>query len=244
MKMPELIDRISKLERAEPPGTLVVPPPELIAFSVRTTRELLNLKKSTLASMAGVSLSTVERVENAESVSPGVLDKIAVAFGLQPGYFTAPRPVDPRRASGFLERVAHTEAVRVRHLTTQIQVRELAQCHEFLVNAPGLDHLKAEIAAVMEWLDLGSFVLDPPSRLHKCDERGRRELYVDILGAVAKLEAKGVTVLAGVLKRPRHGITDWKLAVLNITSKKTDPGALKRTHIFVDVRAMDEPAQF
>lgn len=49
-------------------GVAQVPSPEMIAFFVRFVRALRQWKKSTLASFAGVSLSTVERVERAERV--------------------------------------------------------------------------------------------------------------------------------------------------------------------------------
>lgn len=240
MDINDLIDRILKLEQTAKPGEMVVPPPELIAFNVRATRRLMNLKKSALAHLAGVSLSTVERVENAEPVSAECLDKIAAAFGEQPGYYTAPRRLEPigDRADAFHHKFGHLEAVPVRHLITQTQVRDLAACHSFVVNAPDLDHLKEEIRELVEWLDLTAFVVSPLTRDIGRDEGGRRELYTDVLKAVANLEAQGVTILAGTLQHPQHGIADWKVAILNITRKSTDPGAIKRKFILVDKRAL------
>lgn len=240
MKMTDLLDRISSLKQTGCPGDMLVPPPELIAFNVRITRRLLNLKKSALAHLAGISLSTVERVENAESVSPECLDKIAVAFGEQPGYFTSLRPlqVTDEAAADFSEKFGMLESVPVRHLSTQVQVRELAGCQSFMVNAPDLDDLKEEILGLVEWLDLAAFVISPLTQSMDRDEGGRRQLYTDVLNAVVNLEKQGVTVLAGIMRHSQHGIEDWKIALLNITRKSADPGAINRKFVFVDKRAV------
>lgn len=242
MKINDLLDRIANLKQTASPGDILVPPPELIAFNVRMTRRLLNLKKSALAHLAGISLSTVERVENAESVSPECLDKIAVAFGEKPGYFTAPRPLqapDKAAAAGFSEKFDRLEAVPVRHLNTQAQVRALAGCHSFVVNAPELDDLKEDIRGLVEWLDLAAFVVSPLTHSDS-DEGGRRRLYADVLNAVVNLEKQGVTVLAGIMPHPQHGIDDWKIAVINVTRKSMDPGAINRKFVLVDTRAITE----
>jgi transcriptional regulator with XRE-family HTH domain len=241
MKINDLLDRIANLKQTASPGDILVPPPELIAFNVRMTRRLMNLKKSALAHLAGVSLSTVERVENAESVSPECLDKIAAAFGEQPGYFTAPRPLQPhdKAATEFSEKFGRLEAVPVRHLNTQAQVRALAGCHSFVVNAPELDDLKEDIRGLVEWLDLAAFVVSPLTHSDG-DEGGRRRLYADVLTAVANLEKQGVTVLAGIMPHPQHGIDDWKIAVINVTRKSMDPGAINRKFVLVDTRAITQ----
>lgn len=241
MKMNDLLDRIANLKQTASSGDILVPPPELIAFNVRMTRRLMNLKKSALAHLAGVSLSTVERVENTESVSPECLDKIAAAFGEQPGYFTAPRPLQPadKVAAEFSEKFGRLEAVPVRHLNTQAQVRALAGCHSFVVNAPELDDLKEDIRGLVEWLDLAAFVVSPLTHSGS-DEGGRRRLYADVLIAVANLEKQGVTVLAGIMPHPQHGIDDWKIAVINVTRKSMDPGAINRKFVLVDTRAITQ----
>lgn len=242
MNMNDLLHRIVNLRKTANPGDMLVPPPELIAFNVRMTRHLLNLKKSALAHLAGVSLSTVERVENAEAVSPQCLDKIAIAFGEQRGYFTAPRSLQPtdKAAAEFSEKFGFLEAVPVRHLTTQAQVRALAGCHSFIVNAPDLDDLKEDIRGIVEWLDLAAFVVRPFTRGGDRDEGGRRRLYADVLNAVSDLEKQGATVLAGIMQHPQHGIDDWKIAVINVTRKSMDPGAINRKFVLVDKRAISQ----
>lgn len=104
-----------------------------------------------------------------------------------------------------------------------------------------MNDLKDDIAGLVEWFDLASFVLSPIGG--ESSEGRRRELYTDILKAVRELEKKGVTVLAGVLPLPQYGIADWKLAMLNITRKSKDPGAMKRRFVFVDERAIGEASK-
>jgi len=243
MDINDLMDRILKLNPRGEPGDMVVPEPEIIAFNVRCTRRLMNLKKSALAELAGVSLSTLERIENAESVSVESLDKLAVFFGEEPGYYTAPRALmtSDDGVAAFIEKTGRLELVPVKHLSTQTQVRELALCHSFVVNAPDLDEFSEEIRGLVEWLDLTAFVVGPYSPSSDRDEGGRRELYADVLNAVANFEKQGVTVLAGIVEHPQHGIDDWKVAILNITRKSTDPGAIKRKFVFVDPRALSRP---
>ena len=38
------------------------------------------------------------------------------------------------------------------------------------------------------------------------------------------------------MSAPQEGIPDWKVAVISVTRKLSDPGALKRRHVFVDRR--------
>jgi transcriptional regulator with XRE-family HTH domain len=239
MKFQQLLDRIANQDRSTRLGGMVTPTSEVIAFNVRCLRALRQLKKRALAHMAGVSLSTIERVERAEKVSDESLDKIAVALGQEPGYYTAPR----RRRSAqemvkeLKEEYGELQEVQVRPLRTQVQVRELGCCHGYLINRPGLDEtFDNDIGALAEWLDLASSVLRDLTYGGDGAEGRRRELYKSVLEAVAGLEARGVTVLAGTMAGPQPGITDWKIAVLSITRKDTDPGAIKRQSICVDHR--------
>jgi DNA-binding XRE family transcriptional regulator len=73
------------------PSEPMVPTPNIIAFHVRSWRQMRNWKRTTLADFARVSLSTVERIERAEKVSDENLDRVAQALGFQKG---------PLRSSG------------------------------------------------------------------------------------------------------------------------------------------------
>ncbi len=72
-------------------------------------------------------------------------------------------------------------------------------------------------------------------------ERGRRDLYNDILKCVGELERRGLTVLSGVMAAPQPGLPDRKVAVVSVTPRLTDPGAPKRRHMMVDRRCVALP---
>lgn len=238
MRFEQLLTQVAKLQSSYKPGETITPTPELIAFSVRLHRKLAQLKKEAFASMAGVSLSTLERIENAKVVSVESLDKIALAMGGEPGHFTAPREVQSPDA-GLLGNV---KLVAVKHITTQPQVRELARCQSFMVNAPDCEHLNSQISKLVSWLDLASGIVGPHASLvadlKSSDDPPRRDLYKQILDVVRTIEKEGATVLGGELCYPQHGISDWKTALLNITRKDKDPAASKRKFVFFDLRLL------
>ena len=80
-----------EFDRLAREGISCVPPPKFLAAFVRLQRGILDWKQDTLASFAGVSLSTVQRIEGGERVRLQNLDKVAVALGYKPGDFTEPR---------------------------------------------------------------------------------------------------------------------------------------------------------
>lgn len=216
-----------------------VPPPELIGFCVRWERGLRQWKRSTLADFACVSVSTIERVERGEKVSDEALDRIARGLGREPGYFTAPRyRLGPEQAAASLvETFGEMEAVAVAPMNTHRQVREAARCHVFIMHRPDVPEVyDTDLANLTEWLDLACVILSTKIERTSASERGRRDLYNDILGCIREIEKRGLTVLSGVMNAPQEGIPDWKVAVISVTPKLSDPGALKRRHVFVDRR--------
>ena len=94
------------------------------------------------------------------------------------------------------------------------------------------------LANLTEWLDLACFILSTKIERMSASERGRRDLYNDILGCIREIEKRGLTVLSGVMNASQEGIPDWKVAVISVTPKLSDPGALKRRHVFVDRRTV------
>ena len=99
-----------------------------------------------------------------------------------------------------------------------------------------------DIANLGEWLDLASFILSDVMENPTPSERGRRDLYNDILACVAELERRGLTVLSGVMPAPQPGLPDWKVAIVSVTPRLTDPGAPKRHHVMVDRRCVALPS--
>ena len=235
MTMQEIMKRIIEQRDDTAPGDLLVPPLELVAFNVRFARKMRQLKLSSLAHMAGVSVSTIERVERAEKVSDDALDKIAVAFGLEPGYYTAPRRRLSTEEAGTkaLEQYSHLVEVDVRPLRTQTQVRKIGRCHCSLLSRPSLGAaFDDDIAGLMEWLQIASPSLDMCG-----DKSRRRELYQAILKAAANVERNlRATVLVGTMAAPQPILPEWTVAIILITPRDIDPGALKRRFVLVDRR--------
>ena len=161
-----------------------------------------------LGELAGVSISTIERVERGEKVSDENLDRIAVGLGYEPGYFTIPRRAIPseQAASQVSDTFGHMEVVAIAPMRVQRKIREAANCHAFLIHRPEVgEAFDADIETLGEWLDLASFILST-SPQDISSQRGRRQLYKDILANVADFERSGFTILSGD-RAPRRGVT-------------------------------------
>ncbi|MDE3749368.1 helix-turn-helix domain-containing protein [Methylobacterium radiotolerans] len=235
----EIIERLAAMP-PPPQGVHHVPPVELVAMVTRMGRSMRQWKKETLADFARVSLSTIERVERAEPVGAESLDRIAQALGYERGAFTEPRIPIPREeaAAQAVEELGHLEAVAVSPLETHRQVRMVAASQAFLIHRPELGPAyDAQIEGLNEWMDLVSMVMGPHA-IGGGEPGRRRDLCNDLLAAVAEFRRRGVTVLVGVMNAPIPGIPDWKVAIITLTPKLSDPGAPKRRTIFVDKRSV------
>ncbi|WP_296581261.1 helix-turn-helix transcriptional regulator [Xanthobacter sp.] len=243
MNAQQLLDKIKELPN-RPVDVPTAPPVELVAMVVRWSRHLKQWKATTLADFARVSLSTVERVERGDKVSDEALDRVAQALGYERGAFTTPRlPIGPENAAEeMVEIYGHLEPVAVAPMKTHKAIRDAAKCQAYLIHRPDVpDTYDADIAALGEWLDLGSFILSDIDEDPSPSERGRRDLYNDILKCVGELERRGLTVLSGVMAAPQPGLPDWKVAIVSVTPRLTDPGAPKRRHLMVDRRCVALP---
>ncbi|MER8383220.1 hypothetical protein [Mesorhizobium sp. M1405] len=174
-------------------------------------------------------------------MSREALDRIAQALGYEAGAFTTPRlPIGADKAAEqLIETYGHLEPVPVAPMKTHKAIRDAAKCDAYLIYRPGVpDTYDDDIANLGEWLDLASFILSDIVEDSTPSERGRRDLYHDILAAVAELERRGLTVLSGVMHTPQPGLPDWKVAIVSVTPRLTDPGAVKRRHVMVDRRTV------
>lgn len=236
MEMDELLNRIS----AEPPPTPGVasrPSRNLLAMLVRMGRSMRGWKARTLADFAGVSLSSIERVERAEGVSDVTLERIGVALGYKPGDFTSERvPLSPAETYASIERDwGALVPVPVAPLAKESQLRAMSRCHAMLkIGRAFDDEACALLDELAEWIDLIGFVgsdvtpTDGPKRM--------RELYQGALGCTRRLRGAGMNVLAGVWSNPKPAVPDFAYAVLAISPRALDPGAAKRSHILLDRR--------
>lgn len=242
MKMHEILDKIAA-EPPRQPGVPTVPSRDMIAFTVRWARDLRGWKAATLASFAGVSLSSIERVERAEKVQIESLERIGHALGYAPGAFTVARlpiPIE-KAASDFVEVYGDLQLVAVQPLATERLVRALARCDGYIIHRDlaGSEY-DGPIAALAEWLGLTSFVLSEEFADPVLDraEPGRRELYKSVLRCVADMNGAGLTVLGGVMNAPQPEFPDWRIAIIAVSPRATDPSAIKRDTLMVDRRCV------
>ncbi|SFU61494.1 hypothetical protein SAMN02799631_01479 [Methylobacterium sp. 174MFSha1.1] len=239
MKTDEIIKRLAAMP-PRAPNVAAVPPLELVAMMIRMGRGLRQWKKETLADFAQVSLSTVERAERAEQVGAECLDRIARALGYEPGAFTKSRvPISREQAAKELvEEWGHLEPVAVRKFQTHRQVRMIAATPAYLIHRPELgSDYDGQVEGLIEWLDLASMVM-VSEIIGSGEPVHRREFYGRVLAAVDEFRCRGVTVLVGVMDAPLPGIHDWKVAIISLTRKLSDPGASKRRTLFVDRRSV------
>lgn len=238
------MNQCEKSITSNPPNAceeLVVPPPDVVAFFVSVSRKLMNWKVETLASFAGVSASTVERVERGEQVSVDSLDKIGIALGYEAGHMTQPRrrKSTAEASKDLSEKLGHLEVVDVERFSKEAQVRSAGNCQSILVHQPSVpEDMLGQISALVEWLDLASFILNDEFEMSDMNGR-RRKFYSDVLHYVRTIEKQGYTVLFGVMDSPQPSFPDWKTAVLAISPKETDPGAIKRKQLFIDRRNVE-----
>src|SRR5260221_10635625 len=243
MTTQNLLNRIAQLPQCNS-DVPTVPPMELVALVVRWNRGPRKWNAGPPAAFASVSLSTIERIERGEKVSDEAVDRIAQAFGYAAGYFTTPRlPLSAEEtATSVVETYSNLEIVPVGPMKTHRAVRDAARCDGILIHRPEVpETYDSEIANLREWLDLSSFILSDILE-HPSSEYGRRDLYNDVLACVGSLEQRGLTVLSGVMSAPQDRLPDWKVAVISITPRLTDPGAAKRRHLIVDRRVVALPS--
>ncbi len=239
-EIPESVVReLAGLDRLAQKGVALVPPPNFIADFVRLQRTMLGCKQEALASLAGVSLSTLQRIERGEIVSKNSLDRVAAVLGQRPYAFTEPRV--PLRVDQLQQKIndgADTFKGRilvpVRRLRTQPQVAALTRAHLYLVDGGRLsDTFDNDVAALEENLDFVSYVLTTEEEGSNtfAEPLKRRELYIRVLDSVRAIERKrNAVALAGVYEaQPNATIMPTAhVALIGFFPRSTDPGAVKR----------------
>ncbi len=246
MSVQNLFDRIAQLPKTAP-GTVAVPPPEIVGFHVRMSRGQMNWKVSTLADFARVSVSTVERIERGEKVSDEALERIGAAFGFASGYYTEPRRklTTAAAAETMVEDYGDTEAVSVEPFSLHRHVREASDCHALIVLGPNLSSAyDGDVATLKEWMELATYVLSDDVEPAKYAPSRRREFCDSVLAHARAIERRGLTILYGTMSAPWPGLAFLKVVVLAISPKLSDPGASKRRAILVNRKAIGLPTFF
>jgi transcriptional regulator with XRE-family HTH domain len=221
-------------------NSLTPPPSDSVAFFVKMQRWHWRWKQPTLASVAGVSLSTVERVERGEPVSPDSLSKIAVALGFSADYLTAPRLKlsEEEALRRLVDSVSWMEGlveVPVAQLTTEKQLRKIAST-DMMVVGSDLDEAAADdLAELREWIDLIGFMRCRHTGLiGPMPERSfrMRDLYGDLFQHLEHMQARHKAVcLVGTYTAETDSPTlpTATVAVVSLRSKTRNPAAARLT---------------
>lgn len=216
---------------------LVVPPPEVLGYFIRFQRGMMRWKQETLAVQAGVSLTTIERIERGETVSKASLEKVGRALGQQPGAFTQPRPKRSEQEALDLvvERFAwitDTVPVAVAPLRKERQLREVLNATTAFVDSDLSPEIDDDLELLRECMDFASWMAatsagdlcPPPDRSFK-----KRRLYGDIFAHVTMMERKYRAVcLVGTYDATSNmiGFEQIKAGVIAFRSKDKNPAAI------------------
>ena len=222
-----------------------------IAFCVAWSREMKQLSIQALASMAGVSPSSIERIERGEHVSDDTLRKVAVAVNQDEDAFTAERiPLSQDGVEQVLEAWAAPyegmTMVPVGHFTKQRQVRDLSRCDGALVHTSHLrEDAQSLVEGLREWIDLAGFIRatqEHDAFITTESFTRMREFNKDVLATVREVERVGrATALTGcydaeglyvdpIDAAPRT--MPIKVGLVAFFPKETDPCAIKRPFLW------------
>lgn len=213
------------------------PQADTIADFVKLQRAFYGWKRESLAALAQVSLSTVERVERGETVRATSLEKLALALNQAPDAFTAERvPLSEADALvALIENfswINETVPVDVAPLRHEAQLRALTNADvSILTSDLEGNEAACEVDGLREYLDLTSFVRAEDGTLLPKRERSfrLRALYKDVLKTALEIERKYKAVcLAGSYEAssstPSYDVV--RVGVIAIRSRERNPAAV------------------
>jgi transcriptional regulator with XRE-family HTH domain len=222
------------------------PAPDTIAEFVKLARGFARWKQDILAFKAGVSLSTIQRVERGRSVSAEALEKIGAALKQPAGALTKPRlPLDDAQAGEFITNawgwMLDCAPVNVAPLRKHRQLRALGEATTAIFDDDLPEAAKDDLAGVHEWFELLGFVRAEHSGEFRIVGQTQRDLDVrrlqnDVLAAVSKVERRYRAVC---LTRVYEAATNWptlpaiQVGVATFRSLDNDPAAITRKGLMV-----------
>ena len=233
------------------------PDPNSIAFCVAWSRQMKQLSIQAMASMAGVSPSSIERIERGERVGDDTLQKVAVAVNQDQHAFTAERiPLSQDEVDQALQAWAAPyegmTMVPVEHFKKQRQVRDLSRCDGALIYSSLLrEDAQALVEDLREWIDLAGFIRT--NQEHEAFANKQlftrwREFNRNVLAAVREVERVGhATALTGCYHAEGLYVDPVNAASLTMPikvglvaffPKETDPCAIKRQFLWVPLQVI------
>lgn len=208
---------------------------------------LRRARQGTLASFAGLSLSSIQRIERGDSVSNECLDKVAIALDYKVGDLTNARiPLALNAAAEFLEDALKPFEghiwIDVSPVRAQRQVRDFGMCHTYIIDTGRLEvDASADVNQLAEWLDLVAFLTCDEVRRTDRERRRieRRRLYGRVLAHVHEIELRAHAVALGGTYEARTNhpyLPKAKVALIGFFPRMTDPSALRRRQLLVPER--------
>lgn len=236
---------LQEMDRAARAGEEKQLPIEIVAEGVRYQRNIRNWKQTTLASIAGVSLSSVQRIEREQPVSNDVLAKIERALGLADGVFSARRRLPTmEELKTWLENERRNGAeyvrVPVRPIQSQGQVARILRCRAMVTNEEHLEeNARDSVKLLRSLIDFcGLNVVLEESKLAPLPGEQpvkRRAYYKTLLSLVGDIRAMHkVAVLSGIY-RARTNLAHAPIvdtALFGFYPLAKFPGIIKRQELF------------
>lgn len=235
------------------PGTPLTLDAAAIANFVKVQRLFYGWKQDMLASMAEVSLSTVQRVERGKRVRPAQLRKLAAALG-QPEDELLRERVRPTPESAAANLVAMFDwtddrvPVVVAPFRSEPQLRAILTTHSLLFTSDLEPDAAADLAELREWLDLAAFVeAERHGVIGPKPGRGFRvrTLWRDLLACAARLEqTHRAVVLTGSYEAvPTQEGEPILIALLAVRCRQRNPAAATIRTLWADAK-VDEQRMF
>ena len=216
------------------PETFKLDPPAIANF-VKLQRRFFGWKQDMLASEAGVSLATVQRVERGARVRSSVLRKLAAGLRRPEDEFVRERlrPTPEQAGANLTSMLAWTEGrvpVPVAPFRTEVQLRAILAAYCLLIDSNLDASADQDVDELREWLDLASFV-QAERRGMIGPKPGRdlrvRELWRSVLDCVERIgrEQRAACLTGVYTAKPTDGSPPVDIAIVVLRSRKRDPAA-------------------
>lgn len=218
--------------------------PAAIASFVKLQRGFFGWKQEMLASEAGVSLATVQRVERGVRVRPLQLRKLALGLRRPEDEFLRDRmrPTAEEFEANLVNMFAWTKGrvpVSVAPFRTEVQLRAMLAAHSLLFDSDLDASADEDIAELREWLDLASFVQAERSGIigqRPGPDLKVRKLWRDVLDCVERIgrERHAACLTGSYSAKASDGTEPVTIAILALRSRRLDPAAANLSTVWAD----------